>query len=511
MLGWLDWALIVGLSGVMFVLCGLRSREHLLWVDELVSYQAMRGHDLDRTLRIWWNGGDSGQPLFYVLGWVWVSAFGLNALSLRMFSTAGMAVALGLIWAAARRFFGLLPVAWALTMVFLLPSAVRWQEINGRFYGLFLASAAFASLCFLLTMDEAASRKLLWLTAGAHACLIASHILGVLYSCSLIVGMVALDAARHRFRPRLYGSALAGWVMILIEWHSEWATAVTARGDRFWTVPPHPFDLLLGWGLYNVPFTYILFGLGLLTLVWYRVRARDTGAGDRRAVLFLCLSLLLAQLVLYAKSQAGVSIYSDRYLLPLAIGTALILAAAFEMLMPKPLLEARTGWRVMLVMLVILPCAGFALRHHDLQEIYPKPGVVAEIATRIPPGVPVLVTQEPPFLLMTTYDPGHRYFYLLDWAYDLRPGHTPKDLSTQGVMENWTRAGVFRDRVLPCHAILTQLPELDVLLDPGREDWFAARLANNPGYTVEKVATFRDWEPLVLWHVRRIAPGPAPC
>ena len=148
----LDWLLILLLGSFLLANCVVHSQHRLLWSDELLAAR-ITGDTFPSMVRGWWWGADGGPPLFYLGGWLLQHLFGHAELSLRLFSAAGMGIAATLLWAAARRYAGTLPVAVAVATCFLLPSYVRWQEVNGRFYGLFFATAALASLMFLITAE----------------------------------------------------------------------------------------------------------------------------------------------------------------------------------------------------------------------------------------------------------------------------------------------------------------------------------------------------------------------
>ena len=103
---------------------------------------------------------------------------------------------------------------------------------------------------------------------------------------------------------------------------------------------------------------------------------------------------------------------------------------------------------------LLVPCCGYALTHDVYPALYPLQGYPQRLVAGIPAGAPVVFTTLPPFALLTTYDPTHRYTFLLDWTYDLDPRRVQGDLSGQRLMENWKRAGYEADRILPCAEVL---------------------------------------------------------
>ena len=508
-----DWILLTLLCTFLFSLCILRSRSRLLWADELYGYRVLGAPTVGGMLQGWWQGADGGGLLYYLLGRLWVQIFGLSELTLRLFSTASMAVALVLLWTTARRFCSTLVTAVSVGFVFLTPAVMLWQELNGRFYGLFLASASLACLMFLITAEAKPGPLDLPLTALAHATLIGSHILGLVYSFALLCGMVAFDLFHRRLRWRLYLAALFAWLLVLLSFHAIHSSSSIAQG-LFWTHRPRPFDLLPAWAAFGtltgplLVCSWIL--AGLAALLFHNRRRALLHQLTNQPVLFLLGSLALAQLILYFKSQTGTSIYSDRYLLPLAIGTVLLFGVSLSVLLPLSAASGKTlGLQFSLALLALLPLCAFALFRKTNYALYPPTGYPEQIAARIPAGAPVL-TALPAFTLLSHYDPTHRYLFLLDWPFDLAPGHLA-DYSGERLMENWQRAGYNADRILPCPILFARFPDLYVLLSGHRAQWFNERLLHNPAYTVSHVADFSDWQALSLWSVHRNAPGPPPC
>ena len=510
-----DWLLVYLVAASFFALCALRSSRHFLWADEILGYRVVGASSLHATLRGWWEGADGGGLVYYLLAWVWIHLFGLSALTLRLFSAAGMAAAVLLIWATARRYFSTVAIACAIGLVYLIPLATRWQEINARFYGTFLAAAAFASLCFLWTATERLTRLSLAMVFVAHVCLIGSHILGCVYSFSLLLGMVVLDRLRGRLRWPLYLAAGAAWVLIPLSFHAIRSSTSIAKGS-FWTVKPGLQDLLLGVAVYDHYLLRILLVIvaAALAVTFFSRSPRLHSFSSYSAMLplvTLCGSLLLGQLILFSKSRIGISIYSDRYLLPVSLVTVLILSASFEQLLPAAWKGVPAFSTAVLPSLAfLLPCFAFSLAHNDYPGLYAPLNYTGSLASQIPHDAPVLVSEFPSYTMLATFEPTHRYLFLLDWPYDLRtnPGG---DFSGQRLMENWHRAGYAPDDIVPFCTVEFKEKDFYVLLDGGHEQWFADRLLHNPAFQVQQLRSFPEWYALTLWSVHRRSSQPPGC
>ena len=510
-----DWLLVATLSLFLVTLCVVRSRTRLLWADELYVHRMVTHPSLLGMLRGWWNGMDGGGGLYYVLVRWWSQLFGYTELPLRLYSTFGMCIALAATWAAARRYFATPVVALAVGLTYLTPATMLWQELNGRFYGQFLAFAAVACLWFLHTADRDPTRTDLGVTALAHAGLIGSHILGMVYSFTLLTAMIVLDRLHRRCRPKLYLAAAAGWVTLLLTLHAVVASAAVAK-NHFWTQKPSLADLFTGIALQG-RLTFLLLA-PLLLAATARValsaplrRELPTQLRSNAAPVALSAALVAAQLILFLKSQTGTSIYVDRYLMPVSIATVFLFAAAFRVLLPRDLVTSTTPLRTVALSLAALaPCAAFAVSRNINHALYPPLGYTQQVAARMPPGQPVLVTL-PNYTLFTSYDLTHTYLFMLDWPYDLSPAQSAVDYSGEHLMENWKGGGFDADHILPCPELFTRYPDLTLLLDFHRTDWFHDRLEHNPAYQVQPIATFTRWYPMTLYNIHRIGSGPLPC
>lgn len=507
--------LITLLCCFLGAVCALRSRTRLFWIDELYGARVVDARTFRDLLRGWYQGADGGGLLYYLLARLWADCFGFSELTLRLFSTAGMAAALAFTWAAARRYFSTVAVALAVGAVFLSSPLMLWQELNGRFYGLFLASCAFACLVFLVTAEtETPSRRHLLWTTLAHTCLVGSHILGIIYSFSLLVATLALDRARHRSRPPLYAAIVLAWLLIIpVSYHAIHSSSAIAT-TTFWTAKPHPSALLLPFAMYGRLTGILLVGALLLWIATaLKARRSDTIRTHRKllpaAALALVGGLLLAQLILFAKSQFGISIYADRYLLPISIVSVFLFALCLARILPLRLLAPqRTSSTLLVATLGLLPFCAFALSRHVYADAYPSVGYPQRVTAAIPPGAMILggVSE---FDLLARYDHAHTPVFMLNRPYQHdHPG--PGDWDT-GLMENWRRAGYETGRILPCPVLFTRYSDLYVFEDVRLAPWFNDRLRYNPNFEVHELAHDNEWVPLTVWSVHRLRPGPPPC
>ncbi len=512
---WGDGLCLFVIGLILCTLCIVRSRTRLLWSDEILSRLTLGAPDLRSSLQGWYYGADGGGVLYYLLGHLWLWLFGASRLTLRLFSTAGFFTAIVLIWTIARRFYPLVVVACCVGMVFFLPSSTVWQEFNGRFYGLFLASAAFASVMFLRTWGRIeVSRRDLLLTGCAQACLIGSHVLGLVYSASMLAVLLGTDCYRRHLRWYLEFAVLSGWLVVPISLHAIRATSGVAKGV-FWTTRPHLRDLGLGLFGYSNGLLRIagLLWAAALLQTWLarkrepRIDRSEIGPGAHAPVYALICSILLGQVLLFVKSRSDISIYADRYLLPLAIAATFLLAEGMTFAFGGRAIAylQRTGATLVVSLLFLLFLSVHAFRSDPHSDLYPTPGFPTRMERMLPPDHDVVVLQIPQFLTMRLYDPTHRYIFLTDWQYlNTLQG---ADLSGERLVGNVARAGYAPGGVMDCPEFTQSVHQFTILVDPSHLDWFKQRLLAGEGFAAKQMGENSEWWPMSIWSVRQLQPN----
>ena len=485
-----------------------RSKTHLLWPDEVLGYRLFAAPTVKGMLRGWYAGADGGGLLYYLFARLWTMLFGLSELTLRLFSTLGMLISVLIIWLSGRCFATPLIVAVAMSVVYLIPVEFLWQASDGRFYGMFLASAALCSLLFLIAAENRTTPLLLLWTALAHTLLVGSHILGVVYSGFLVLGMFFVGRPRERLP--LAGAAAIAWILVPLSWHAAKASASIAV--RPFAVPPPALDdLVTGPALSDPLATGILASLLALFLVSRFGTSRQDGEPlmpHSAKVLLLCLFGAMA--ALFVKSQIGVPVFRERYLFPVTIGTTLLLIFLLKRILPvpwsKPLGAVST---VSFCLCVMVPPLVFSAFRSMKEDIYPPSSFIRDASAL--PETPVVVTHFPAYTVLSHYDSRHRYLYMVNWQYDLAPGRLPADYSSERLMENIRRGGLDEQSLVACHDIFARYPDFTLLTEPRRQTWMMSQLLHNPAYKVEQLTGFQPWRTATAWSVHRLHLGQSPC
>lgn len=507
-LTWRDAAGVLAASLVLFTISYLRSRHRIFWGDEIVGWTLLRDSSFARLFHSWSNGADSSGLFFFLFARPWLRIFGATEVAARMFATLGVCASLAMVWVAARRYFSLGVVCFCIPFAYLSNPSVIVQLSNARTYGLFLAAVAATSLLFLRAEPGARLSPILLLgTALAHSLLIGSHILGIVYSAFLIGAMVvedllSRDVGRGRMRPKLYASALAGWITLFWTWRNLKANIDIGK-PYFWTERPHIGEFPLGLVAYGGPLLFLSCVLACILAACYLLRrGREPLAGvTRRPLYFLGGTFFCIALFLFLKSFLGNSVFIPRYLLPMLIPSALLLCDLMSRILrlfPRP----RYGWILPVLGVVVL---GLFCRRADPFERGGE-DYTAALVQKIPPGVPAVITDVSIFGEVEHYQGSRAMLEAeIDMPFSLNPTRGPRDVVSANMLTIWRRLGYFPGHILPAAQILEQ-PEFVVVSRESFPLWFEERIAGKPEFKVTDLGRAGgNLHVLHLWLVRRSA------
>jgi hypothetical protein len=433
----LAWTLPVLLSAAFIARCVILSRKRLLFGDEFFTWYPVSA-PLGSMLASTADTINTAPPLYFVLGWAWAHVLGSSALSLRLFSALAASGAILAMFAVLRRVYGSLASAVALTVAFIDPELLL-QSSEARFYMLLLAEVAAAIVLLQrLVESERPSRGLLAANAGLHACMVMTHYFGLLYSALIMAALVLASLMLRRNPVRGAASVVAGWI-VFVPWIPVFLRHLQMGRPSFWIPVPTPSDL----AGYYVHFAtgdfwllvIVLCALAALTLGVSMGAAPAARGGlarllavERREVPLLCIAVLLAlfpaAIYLVSIRPGFTSTFLDRYLLPVALGWAILCAHACSRvwrlgagaLKPGLLQRART-----------LACAAFVVWCGASLVM----GAAALSRQEIPPRLPAAAGRTEPVVVEYIHEfmglhfyaaDGVRYRFLLDTEAALKAG-----------------------------------------------------------------------------------------
>lgn len=228
----------------LIVSCIYISANKFFWNDELFSYYFTSDPSFTGMLSAFHDKINNTPLLYFLLGWIWDKAFGSSELSLRLFSSLGMCVALVVTWVTVRRHFGLWQTAIGVLGVFCTSEVILLQNAEARMYGLFLALTAFALLLYdNFYRIHQPSTKLLVLNACVHIAIVHTHLFGGFYSGAILLSMLAADRFYNLFRPKVYLSVILSWLTIIL-YIPSFLNQADAGNPRTWLPEPIFRDLL---------------------------------------------------------------------------------------------------------------------------------------------------------------------------------------------------------------------------------------------------------------------------
>ncbi len=499
--------LLCMLSGLLFslLISFVFSRHRIFWEDELLGWLLLRDPSWRHMVAAWRMGADGGGFGFYLLGRVWFFLFGPSEISLRMYSAAALGMAFVVLWATLRHFYDLRVVFLALFNTWFFSTYTVVHMAEGRYYGLMVFSTALVTwLALVPTRRPGRTAAYLYpLTFLFHALLTTSHQLGVVFSASLLACTALLDRMEQRFRPGLYATGIAAWMLL---WPEREAIAATARVGKphFWTTAPSVSNFVGAYTGFSAEVACVLLALGVLVALTlrrgapgYRDRLRSAYRA-RRPVWVVTAIFLLIPFAYLVEGKIGTWLFVNRYLLPLAICQVLLTAEMIAVIEwrayvpgsvwrnPRALPVALTCFCVLMVLWVFVRLRTFVI---------PPENYTDALTAMLPRGVPVVCEDAWTFseLIARQHTSGVAYTFLLDWPYAISPQAPLLEVTQFHLMQNWKAVGYFggsiryRDEFLQQHksffvvrAEPEPLPAQPVIAGNPLIDRFAA----TPGYEV---------------------------
>ena len=517
--------------GLCLLLSWMLGRGRMFWEDEMLGWMLLTDPSWHHMVAAWKAGADGGGFAFYVTGRAWLRVLGPSEVAFRMYSAVCFGLAFVCTWLAARKFYGRWIVGFALFGTFFCDKPLVLHLGEGRFYGLLTLTVALVLLCTLtLTGDHKATGRATragWsvLLVTAHALLTTSHLLGVVYSAFLLASLMAVDRHHHRARPLLYLTVAATWLLLLPELPAIRASAAVGK-PWFWTTPPG-FRRFLGvYGCFS-PVVLVVLALAIAAAGWslWRQRGRPEltqrwrVAFEKRYPLYAAtLALFLVPAAFFAEGRFGPSIFIDRYLLPVALGTALLLAEAFwwidwDGLLPgfvavHPGAPQRVRIAAACGMVLFL---GVWDAHTIPPWMMERHAYAAPLVALLPAGATVLTEDAFTFteLVGREHSGSVQFLYPLDWRQTVSDAAPRLEVTQYNLMRNWQRVGYFSGSIVDLEPFLARTPAFFVIdsnfaRDSIIGDPLADRLAHTPGYRVSRYATLArsDGPPLTIDLVR---------
>jgi hypothetical protein len=423
--------------------CVLWSSHKQPWMDEILTWKEVSDPSLWHLYYAIQHGADGGQPLFYTTAWLWAKVFGTGILSLRLYSSSAVCGALLVTWGAIRRVYGIWATAFGVLIFWGTSGVLLEQNVEARFYGLFLLCVAITVDLYTRLVDRREpNRRLLAYAFFSQAALVLTHVLGLIYGGLVLAALMLFDAAKGRLRWKLYGAYTAGWLALLV-WLPAIRASMAAGKPHGWIAMPSITDLRtsylfadslpwlkffkvhsleLGFQMVSRAAELVIYlPLAVVFLFALRSVAKSGGqipSGRKGALLLVAYSLLATPVVLFVLSHLITPVFVPRYLLPSGIGVAIVLTASADALGAdepiRPLWAPHWIWVAIVLFLVATPVVTvLAVGPISLSLAYLDLDGVEQM---VPDGVPVVAAWQEDFVkFMRLSRNPERYYFLLDW------------------------------------------------------------------------------------------------
>jgi Dolichyl-phosphate-mannose-protein mannosyltransferase len=481
---------ILPLLGVLSLIasCIVFSLRKQEWADEVFTRIEVSDRSLFHLMHALTRLGGAGMPLFYLTAWPWAHLFGVSDLSLRLFSCAGDCAAFLVLVKALSRTFTARAAFLGASFGLFACMVVIDQNAEARGYGLYLLLCALA-IAQLLRMAETprlATRDLV-LLALSQAGVVLGHVLGIFYAGLMVAALIAADLRERRFRAKVYACAVAGWIALL-PWIPAIRASMAVARPHGWILLPSAADLLIGlsfWlfaGIYMPLLHGTRFGimlgwsvgvfcvLGLIAAALYGIRDPSP---SRRFAYSLGFALIFAPVAFFAISYLVTPIWVPRYLLPSALGIALLAVGWAE----RNRFARGAGGVVLGAVILLLPVAVARCARPEFVDVARIDAIRA--------GRPLVCDWVRDFPVVWRYSatPG-LVEYPLDWPAALQGPVT--SVGAYHLLWNYRRDGYLTGNILDESVVLSQPSFL--VLDNKETNWFQLVIAANPKFAWKVVA-----------------------
>jgi hypothetical protein len=496
----------------LVISCILWSPHKQAWMDELFTWKEVSDPSLWHLYCAIQHGVDGGMPVFYTTAWLWAKAFGTGVLTLRLYSCLTMCGALLVTWLTIRRFYSMWATAFGVLAFWGASGLLLNQNVEARFYGLFVLTVALTVNVYARLVTQPAPKlRLLALSFLSQAALVLTHVLGIIYGGLILLALIVSDAARRRFRLRVYLFYAAGW-LALLAWVPAIRASMAAGKPSTWIMMPtfktliatYLFEVFEQWfGLLQrhsneatfqmvrhaaewiilIPLT-LIFLLGLRRLVASRQR---TDSPARSAFLLVGYLLLTTPLVLFVISHLLSPVFVSRYLLPCGVGAAIILADFADECGAGRQGSSRLVWGSVVLLLLICPVVTvLALPPLDTRREYLD---VQRLDHVVPPNIAVVAGWQEDFskLMRFSPDPQTRYYFLLDWPAAVEgPRGFVLDYH---LMKAYRDSGYYSKNIQDSQGFFCSHPDF-LVLDVAEHDWFDMIVKRIPQFEWKVVDSF---------------------
>ena len=395
-------ALAVYLLGLSVYL----SSRRIMWLDEFFAWGVLTDPSLAHAMHAWLEGADSGGALYYILGHTLLAITGPSVLVARLFGAVLLATAF-VVWVRVlRRVFGD-RIALIASGVLLVSTGYINYLAEVRFYSQLIAAVVLAVWLALWGQREARSSRAMFVAFFlVHGALVSSHLLGIVYSALVLLGMLLCST------PKRYAAAglgtLASWILLLFARQPIHVGGLRVAGMRL--ASPRWTDLFNVYRSEPTAITAVNLVLYLLligtALLWLRRKDGNWPLQDNPRSLLFRIALLLGAVPALFFAESWVApwpLWVVRYMLPGILGisglTGFMLEYQTRQAWMHQMSRAQKNSIFAVVLLVMVGLHVDAIRHQILRPVFTD----AELKP-MEQRLPVVVADEQLFFQLKFYE-----------------------------------------------------------------------------------------------------------
>jgi hypothetical protein len=416
--------------------CIILSSKKYFWNDELYSYYLLADTSFSHMLGAFHDKINNTPIVYFVIGWCWDAVFGSSALSLRLFSSVGMCIALFLTWNTLRYSYNFISATIGTLGVFCTSQLILDQNAEARMYGLFFALFAWAFHQYEIAVRNPSSIKKHRLVSFLiHGLIIHTHLFGLFYSGAIVIAYIIRDFFLQEHNPKNYLPIVFSWCTFLL-YLPSFLIQSDAGKPRTWIPEPTIYDLTKYISLSSSDFINIGILLSLVVIAGLQFLTfsshppftpkSDSTHKDASKISSLILGyiLLFIPLFIWLFSKIIRPLYLEKYMIGSTIGWAIIIAYACSKLLTDPFQALKNSLSIkglmayglgiflpaMLVLAVLINPVRFA--YSIPKETLPG-GMDSSFGYE---NLPIVEQASHQFMRKTHYSPQKsRYYFILDW------------------------------------------------------------------------------------------------
>lgn len=490
------------------------SKKKPLWNDEMLSLVLLQDGSFAHMMTAWSDTFNQAPPLYFMLGWLWDKMAGSSDLSLRIFGSLLICLALIVTWVGLRRSWGSLPAALGTVSVYCISSLILYHNTEVRMYSLFTAVCAIGFLVYQkMVEDDPVSPRILIYNVLAQASIVLTHLYGLFYSGALLLSLVIADwLLRRSFRVKAYCSFIVGWLFIIpfipgmiIQSQNQagWFNVIGFEEFLYYyMISMNALGYIAGVILLAVA----LFAAKLIFSRWGGADYKDTEYSVQGPTIIVGFAFLLVPFAAWLGTVLIKPMLAERYIIPtIAIGWSI--AATFLLhrlffLKQAPHSRGNIGRTIRWVAAAVLtiPAVLFPLRAAYYYPSSPMPG--AKDPQYGYADLPIAMEAGHDFLPRIRYAKRpQRYFHIRDWSVAVRNRASVYAKGDYTHLAAVNRHYPFVQSIEGAEFLAEHRSFL--VWDEPDQKWFEWRVLSNPAYRVTQLAEEQgSTGPLRLFLVR---------